>query len=186
MASMVGTERKKEDSSRIASDRVIERKGVSALDDREAITWFNPMEDREEDRAPLSVKLIRRIWTYSRPYAARRAWLFFLTVFRGLQLPALAWMIGQTITGPIAGKDVTGIYLHTGIYLALVFLMVVTLHFRQRPPHGLFRGDAFQRRRTTARLVPVRMTAMSPSRSVRQTVAPLARRRASTDSLGWP
>jgi ATP-binding cassette subfamily B protein len=90
------------------------------------------MDERETDRAPLSVALIRRIWTYSRPYAARRGWLFFLTVFRGLQLPALAWMIGQTITGPIAGKDVREIFLHTGIYFGIVLVMVVTLHFRQR------------------------------------------------------
>jgi ATP-binding cassette subfamily B protein len=55
-----------------------------------------------------------------------------LTFARGLQLPALAWMIGQTINGPIAGRNLPGIYLHAGIYLVLVLLMVVTLHFRQR------------------------------------------------------
>jgi ATP-binding cassette subfamily B protein len=54
-----------------------------------------------------------------------------LTFARGLQLPALAWMIGQTINGPIAGRDLPGIYLHAGIYLVLVLFMVVTLHFRQ-------------------------------------------------------
>src|SRR5215467_545692 len=57
---------------------------------REAITYFRPLEEREEDRAPLSVRLIKRVWTYSRPYKARRNWLFFLTFFRGVQLPALA------------------------------------------------------------------------------------------------
>ena len=89
------------------------------------------MEDREADHAPLSVQLIRRMFTYTRRYAARRNWLFVLTFARGLQLPALAWMIGQTINGPIAGRDLPGIYLHAGIYLALVLFMVVTLHFRQ-------------------------------------------------------
>ena len=98
---------------------------------REAITYFRPMEDREADHAPLSARLIRRMFTYTRPYAARRNWLFVLTFARGLQLPALAWMIGQTINGPIAGRDLPGIYVHAGIYLALVLLMVVTLHFRQ-------------------------------------------------------
>ena len=98
---------------------------------REAITYFQPMEDREADHAPLSVRLIRRIFTYTRPYAARRNWLFVLTFARGLQLPALAWMIGQTINGPIAGRVLHGIYLHAAIYLALVLLMVVTLCFRQ-------------------------------------------------------
>jgi ATP-binding cassette subfamily B protein len=99
---------------------------------REAITYFRPMEEREADRAPLSAQLIRRMFTYTRRYTARRNWLFVLTFARGLQLPALAWMIGQTITGPIAGRNLPGIYLHAGIYLVLVLFMVVTLHFRQR------------------------------------------------------
>ena len=99
---------------------------------REAITYFRPMEDREADHAPLSLMLIRRILTYARPYASRRNWLFFLTFARGLQLPALAWMIGQTINGPIAGQDLPGIYIHTAVYLGLVLMMVLTLHYRQR------------------------------------------------------
>jgi ATP-binding cassette subfamily B protein len=99
---------------------------------REAITYFRPIEEREADHAPLSAKLIRRMFTYTRRYGARRNWLFVLTFARGLQLPALAWMIGQTINGPIAGRNLPAIYLHAGIYLVLVLLMVVTLHFRQR------------------------------------------------------
>jgi ATP-binding cassette subfamily B protein len=99
---------------------------------REAITWFRPMEDREADHAPLRATLIRRIFTYARRYRGRRNCLFVLTFLRGLQLPALAWMIGQTINGPIAGHDLPGIYLHAAIYLVLVVFMVVTVHFRQR------------------------------------------------------
>ncbi len=75
---------------------------------------------------------IRRAATYTRPYAARRNWLFFLTFARGLKLPALAWMIGRTINGPIAAHDLPGIFVHTAVYLALVLLMVTTSHFRQR------------------------------------------------------
>lgn len=108
--------------------------------DRESITYFRPMEDRDADWAPLSARLIRRIFTYTRPYRARRNWLFFLTFARGLQLPVLAWMIGQTINGPIAGQNLGGIYWYAGIYLVLVLLMVVTLHFRQR--YALELGEA--------------------------------------------
>lgn len=99
---------------------------------REAITYFRPMEDREADWAPLSAQLIRRIFSYTRRYQSRRNWLFVLTFARGLQLPALAWMIGQTINGPIAGRNISGIFLHAGIYLGLVLLMISTLHLRQR------------------------------------------------------
>ncbi len=90
------------------------------------------MEDRDADWAPLSAQLIRRIFAYTRPYRARRNWLFALTFLRGLQLPALAWMIGQTINGPIAGQDLRGIFLYASVYLALVLSMVVTLHYRQQ------------------------------------------------------
>jgi ATP-binding cassette subfamily B protein len=106
---------------------------MAALDGaREAITYYRPLDDREAEQAPLSAALIRRIFTYTQPYAVRRNWLFVITFLRGLQLPALAWLIGQTINGPIAGHDLPGIYRYAAVYLALVVLMVVTLHFRQR------------------------------------------------------
>ncbi len=99
---------------------------------REAITYFRPMDDRDAEQAPLSAALIRRLFSYTGPYAARRNWLFVLTFARGLQLPALAWMIGQTINGPIAGQDLPGVYRWAGAYLVLVLFMVGTLHLRQR------------------------------------------------------
>src|SRR5205814_2129326 len=88
------------------SKRKPARQTVQDLDKaREAITYFRTLEEREEDHAPLSWKLIRRISTYTRPYRASRNWLFVLTLVRGIQLPLLAWMIGRTINGPIAGHD---------------------------------------------------------------------------------
>lgn len=106
--------------------------GAESLSERESITYFRPMEERDADWAPLSASLIKRMLTYTRPYQARRNWLFILTFLRGLQLPALAWMIGQTINGPIAGQDLHGIYWYTGIYFALVLAMLGTLHYRQK------------------------------------------------------
>ena len=99
---------------------------------RGAITYYNPMEEREADRAPLQLKLIRRIVGYTKPCAAKRNWLFLLTFTRGVQLPALAWLIGRTINGPIAGRDLPGIYAAAAGYLALALFTVVTFHFRQR------------------------------------------------------
>ena len=77
---------------------------------RGAITFYNPHEEREADKAPLQARLIRRIFQYTKPYAAKRNALFLLTFVRGLQLPALAWLIGRTINGPVAGRDLPGIY----------------------------------------------------------------------------
>ena len=98
---------------------------------REAITYYNP-EEREADRAPLQGKLIRRIFSYTNPYATRRNWLFILTFARGLQLPALACLIAATINGPISDRNLNEIYLYAAGYFALALVMILTLHFRQR------------------------------------------------------
>ena len=99
---------------------------------REAITFYNPHEEREADKAPLQWPLIRRIFRYTNPYAARRNWLFVLTFTRGLQLPALAWLIGRTITGPISHRNLTDIYWYAAGYFALALFTIVSFHFRQR------------------------------------------------------
>ena len=98
---------------------------------REAITYYNP-EEREADRAPLQPKLIRRIFSYTRPYAARRNWLFFLTFIRGVQLPALAYLIAATINGPIADRNLNNIRLYAAGYFALALVTIITVHFRQK------------------------------------------------------
>jgi len=99
---------------------------------REAITYYNPNEEREADKAPLQWPLIRRIFRYTNPYAAKRNWLFALTFIRGLQLPALAWLIGRTINGPIASRDLTEIYWYAAAYFGLAFITIFCFHFRQR------------------------------------------------------
>jgi len=99
---------------------------------REAITYYNPMEEREADKAPLQPKLIRRIFRYTNPYAAKRNWLFVLTFTRGLQLPALAWLIGLTIKGPISERHLSEIYWYAAAYFALALFTVINFHFRQR------------------------------------------------------
>jgi len=99
---------------------------------REAITYYNPHEEREADKAPLQWPLIRRIFRYTRPYAAKRNWLFALTFTRGLQLPALAWLIGWTINGPITGRNLQEIYWSATAYFALALFTIVCFHFRQR------------------------------------------------------
>ena len=107
----------------------VTKDGLSA---REALTFYDPMEEREADKAPLQLALIRRIFHYTEPYAAKRNWLFILTFTRGLQLPALAWLIGRTINGPIAGRDLPGIYWYAAAYFLLALVTVAMFHFRQR------------------------------------------------------
>jgi ATP-binding cassette subfamily B protein len=99
---------------------------------RVAITFYNPHEEREADKAPLQWPLIRRIFRYTNPHAAKRNWLFALTFLRGLQLPALAWLIGRTINGPISERNLPEIYLFAAAYFALALFTIVCFHFRQR------------------------------------------------------
>jgi ATP-binding cassette subfamily B protein len=105
-------------------------KGVHAA--REAITYYNPHEEREAQKAPLQWRLIRRIFRYTNPYAGKRNWLFVLTFTRGLQLPALALLIGLTLNGPVSARHLAGIYGYAAAYLALALFTVVNFHFRQR------------------------------------------------------
>jgi ABC-type multidrug transport system fused ATPase/permease subunit len=109
-------------------------------DDREAITYYDPLENREADQVPLQWSLVRRVFRYTRPYAWKRNWLFVLTILRGLQLPALAWMIGWTINGPIAERNWPAIQLYAAVYLGLTLFMIATLHYRQR--YALEMGEA--------------------------------------------
>ncbi len=107
---------------------------------REALTYYDPMEEREADKAPLQMALIRRIFTYTRPYKTKRNWLFLLTFVRGIQLPVLAWMIGRTINGPIAARDTRGIFAAAAVYFGLALFTAVVFHFRQR--YALELGEA--------------------------------------------
>src|SRR5579884_2710577 len=110
-------------------------------DPREAITYYLPMDDdREADQAPLSLHLIRRIFGFTKPYAFKRNLLLSLVLLRGFLIPALAWMIGATINGPIAGRDRHGILVYSAGFFALVLVTVFMFHFRQR--YALELGEA--------------------------------------------
>ena len=51
---------------------------------------------------------------------------------RGIQNPALAWLIGLTINGPISSKNLTDIYWYAAAYFGLALFTVITFHYRQR------------------------------------------------------
>jgi len=97
-----------------------------------AITYYAPPDEQDKDQAPLQTALVRRILGFTKPYAWKRNALFGLTFLRGIQLPALAWMIGYTLKGPISRRDPLEIAWTAGAYLALAVITLVTLHFRYR------------------------------------------------------
>ncbi|MCX7885731.1 MAG: ABC transporter ATP-binding protein/permease [Verrucomicrobiae bacterium] len=90
-----------------------------------------PGED-DADQRPLQWRLIWRLFGYTRPYAAKRNWLFALVLLRAVQLPLLAWAIGAVINGPIARRDIGGTWLAATGFLALAAFTQFCFHFRQR------------------------------------------------------
>jgi ATP-binding cassette subfamily B protein len=96
--------------------------------------------EREDLRRPLDVGLVRRLWSYTRPYARRRNVLFMLVVFRALQLPTLGWAVGRILSGPIAHHDRAGTAL--GVAGFAVLLVITELMFVQRVRLALRLGEA--------------------------------------------
>ena len=89
--------------------------------------------DREADRRPLDPRLIRRLFGYMRPYAARRNVLLVCVVLRATQLPAVAWATGLVVNGPIARREgLVAIAMASLVVLVLGAATHVTFHFRYR------------------------------------------------------
>ncbi len=86
---------------------------------------------RDHDR-PLDFGILKRLFSYTRPYAAKRNWLFALVVARSLQLPALAWALGAVINGPIIRQDGWGIFWGVLGYANLALFTAFVLHYRHR------------------------------------------------------
>ena len=68
-------------------------------------------QDDEPKTRPLDLGLIRWIFGYTRPHAAKRNTLLVLALCRAIQLPLLAWMMGRVIDGPIAHRSAAGLVL---------------------------------------------------------------------------
>ena len=100
---------------------------------RVVLTLARKDADREVNSRPLDFGLIRRLLKYMRPYARKRNWLLLAVVMRAIQLPAVAWVIGAVINGPIAHDAPFSSILAGALgLLALAAFTQVNFHFRQR------------------------------------------------------
>ncbi len=97
-----------------------------------AITHFHREPQDEVQERPLEFNLIRRLFAYTRPYAAKRNWLLVTVFLRSVQVPVLAWMIGAIIKGPISDHDLPGTIWGALSFLVMAALTQLTFHFRQR------------------------------------------------------
>lgn len=94
----------------------------------------------EPDQQPLDFALVRRIFSYTKPYRRLRNGLLGLVILRSAQLPLVTWAIAKVISGPIAGHDVPGTLLGVGGYLALTGFTSFCFVYRQR--FALLLGEA--------------------------------------------
>ena len=86
----------------------------------------------EAEPSALDWRILRRILTHTRPYAAKRNTIFALTVARAIQKPAMAWAIAAVINGPITGGDYSGAVWGAAGFFALALVTELTFHLRQR------------------------------------------------------
>lgn len=101
-----------------------------------------PEDDEDEEQfKPLEWGLIRRLFTYTRPFAAKRNTLIVLTVIRAMQIPAITWAMSRIIAGPIARLSATDPTARHDLdilpwailgYAALAIVTDAMFHFRQR------------------------------------------------------
>ena len=84
------------------------------------------------DQKRLDWELIRRLYTYTRPYAGTRNLLLLLVVVRALQLPLLSWTVARVISRPIARHDVVGTLWGVLGFVTLVVLTEIVFMFRVR------------------------------------------------------
>ena len=89
-------------------------------------------DDDEPHVKPLEWGIIRRLFRYTKPHAAKRNWLIVLTLLRSAQLPLLVWIGAKTITGPIAHHQSDHLTWWIIGYGGLALLTDGLFHFRQR------------------------------------------------------
>jgi ATP-binding cassette subfamily B protein len=85
-------------------------------------------------------KVIKRVLAYTRPYAAKRNFVFALTTIRAIQKPALAWLLAVIINGPVSRGDYPATVFWTLGFFALLVATGLVFHLRQR--HQLELGEA--------------------------------------------
>ncbi|MFM8219067.1 MAG: ABC transporter ATP-binding protein, partial [Planctomycetaceae bacterium] len=102
---------------------------------RRGVSLTNVRKDPETEAAerPLSFQLIRRLYSYTHPYARKRNWLLLTVALRAIQLPLVAWTIGAVINGPIARHEpLARVLLGAAGLLLLSAWTNFNFHFRQR------------------------------------------------------
>lgn len=95
--------------------------------------------EREADKRPLDMALIRRVMGLIGPHKSKRNVLLAICVLRAIQLPVLGLLVAAAIKGPITDHDYAGMWLYAAGFVLLAAFTSLTFHFRQR--YGLELGE---------------------------------------------
>src|SRR3954468_24606077 len=87
-------------------------------------------QDEDAEQRPLSLEVLRRLVGYSAAHAKKSNLLMLFVLLRAIQYPAFGWATAAMISGPIAARDVRGIWLGGSLFAALVLSSVVVFHYR--------------------------------------------------------
>lgn len=101
----------------------------------DSLTLVRRMRDEEDDTPllkPLEWGLVRRLFSYTRGQKRKRNALIILTFLRSAQLPALAFISGAIIGGPISHNEAGMVVWGVVGYAVLAVLTDGLFHFRQR------------------------------------------------------
>ncbi|MDA3960488.1 MAG: ABC transporter ATP-binding protein [Planctomycetota bacterium] len=96
------------------------------------LTVWKKDDDDEVDERPLDLHLIKRLFTFTRPYSKIRNRLFALVVLRSVQLASLAALLGWVIEDTVTHRDPIRLAWGSAAYFVLASFTMLTMHFRQR------------------------------------------------------
>ena len=87
-------------------------------------------DEIEDQKRPLSLALVRRIWTYTRPYRRSRNVLTVIAVLRSFQLAGVAALLGWVIDDTMTHQDPIRLLWGTLAFLALVVATDLMMYWR--------------------------------------------------------
>ena len=88
--------------------------------------------EKEQRQKALSLRLVSRLFRYTRPYARKRNALLAVVIIRSIQLPMLVAAIKAVIDGPIQAGNLPGTLRGVAGFALLALFTELTCHFRQR------------------------------------------------------
>lgn len=111
-----------------------EKARLAGIVDRDTLSHIRREKGEEEERsqAPLSFRVIRRLFRFAQPHRPLLMGTLAMVILRALQMPVLAWAVGAIVRGPIAQKDVPALVWWVAGFAAFALFTELTFHFRVR------------------------------------------------------